>query len=98
MTELILKTTQPDKVAAVIKQEIATKIARIEYSRQEVRKKLAYFEQKYDITSEQFINKWVAEDLEGRDMEYVEWAGEYHYFLYVEEELNILNSIEYVLQ
>lgn len=32
MAELILKTTQLEKAAAVIKQAIAAKIARIEYS------------------------------------------------------------------
>jgi DNA relaxase NicK len=80
MAELILKTTQPEKAAAVIKQAIAAKIARIEYSRQQAQKRLDYFEQKYHVTSEQFINEWAAEDLEGKDMEYVEWAGEYHFF------------------
>lgn len=98
MAEFILKTNQPEKAAAVIKQAIAAKIARIEYSRQQARKRLNYFEQKYHITSKQFINEWAAEDLEGKDMEYVEWAGEYHLFLDIEEELNILKSIEYVTQ
>lgn len=98
MAELILKTNQPEKAAAVIKQAIAAKIARIEYSRQQARKRLNYFEQKYYITSEQFINEWAAEDLEGKDMEYVKWAGEYHLFLEVEAELSILKSIEYVSQ
>lgn len=98
MAELILKTNQPEKAAVVIKQAIAAKIARIEYSRQQARKRLNYFEQKYHITSEQFINEWAAEDLEGKDMEYVEWAGEYHLFLEVEADISILKSIEYVSQ
>lgn len=98
MAELILKTNQPEKAAAVIKQAIAAKIARIEYSRQQARKRLNYFEEKYHTTSEQFINEWAAEDLEGKDMEYAEWAGEYHLFLEVEADLNILKSIEYVSQ
>lgn len=98
MAELILKTNQPEKAAAVIKQAIAAEIARIEYSRQQAQKRLDYFEQKYHVALEQFINEWAAEDLEGKDMEYVEWAGEYHFFLDVEEELNVLKSIEYVAQ
>ncbi len=98
MAELILKTSQPERAEAVIKQAIAAKFARMEYSQQQARKRLDYFEQKYHVTSEQFISEWAAEDLEGKDVEYVEWAGEYHFFLDMEADLSILKSIEYIAQ
>ncbi|GET42505.1 hypothetical protein [Microseira wollei] len=96
MAEIIVKSTEPEKALVMLKDAIAKKIALLEVSRQKYRKRLDKFEQKYNITSAQFINEWAAEDLEGKDMEYVEWAGEYHLYLDVEEELNILNSLEYV--
>lgn len=98
MAELIVKSTEIDRATEMIKDAIAKRIALWEHSRERYRKKLEQFEKKYNITSDRFINEWAAEDLEGKDMEYVEWAGEYHFFLSVEEDLNILKSLEYVTQ
>lgn len=96
MAEVILRTTKPEKAVTMIEDAIAAKIAQMELSKQRYRKKLEKFEQKYNLTSEEFINNWTAEDLEGKDLEYIEWAGEYKLFLLVEENLNILKSLEYV--
>lgn len=96
MAEFILRTTKPEKAVTMIEDAIAAKIAQMELSKQRYRKKLEKFEQKYNLTSEEFINNWTAEDLEGKDLEYIEWAGEYKLFLLVEENLNILKSLEYV--
>lgn len=99
MAELIVvKSTKPDRAMEMIKDAIANKIALLELSQEKYRKRLDKFEKKYNITSEQFINEWAAEDLEGKDMEYVEWAGEYHFYLDVKEDLNILKSLDYVTQ
>jgi hypothetical protein len=97
MAELIVvKSAKPDRAMEMIKDAIAKRIALLEYSLERYRKRLEKFESKYNITSEQFINEWAAEDLEGKDMEYVEWAGEYKLSLVVEEDLKILKSLEYV--
>jgi hypothetical protein len=99
MAELIVvKSAKPDRAMEMIKDAIANKIALLELSQEKYRKRLDKFEKKYNITSEQFINEWAAEDLEGKDMEYVEWAGEYHFYLDVKEDLNILKSLDYVTQ
>ena len=90
MTESSLKITQAETAVIVVEQANTAKTAHTEYSRQQARKRLDYFEQKYHVTSEEFIKAWVAEDLEGKDMEYVEWAGEYHYFFNVEKDLKIM--------
>jgi len=37
---------------------------------------LAEFEQRYDVDTDHFLREMTAEDLEGGDLEYVEWAGE----------------------
>ncbi len=54
------------------------------------------FKTKYNISSEKFINEWSAEDLKGKDLEYVEWAGEYQLFSRLNERLVVLESIENV--
>lgn len=98
METLMVKSPCLERATAMIKDAIAEKIALLEFSKERYRKRLEKFEQKYNVTSEKFIKEWAAEDLEGKDMEYVEWAGEYHFMLDLEEDLNILKSLEYVTQ
>ena len=95
METLMVKSPDLERATAMIKDAIAKKIALLEHSRQQYRKRLEKFEQKYNITSEYFIKEWAAEDLEGKDMEYVEWAGEYKLYLLLEEDLKILKGLEY---
>lgn len=59
------------------------------------RERLLPFERKYGVTSEHFIEKMTAEDLEGSDEEYVQWAGEYHLMQRLEEKLVRLQEVEY---
>ena len=54
--------------------------------------------QKYDVSSEKFFAEWSAEDLEGQDLEYVEWAGEYQLSIKLNESLSAIKSIENVTQ
>jgi len=42
------------------------------------------------------MEEWSAEDLEGKDLEYVEWAGEYNLNKRLNERLTALMSIEHV--
>jgi len=96
MAEIILKTNTPDKAAEVLKEALGTEALRLEYSLNLAKKRLEGFETKYNISSEKFINEWSAEDLEGEDLEYVEWAGELQLSLRLNERLVALKSIEYV--
>ncbi|MCL1471146.1 hypothetical protein [Argonema antarcticum] len=92
-----MKSPYMERATEMIKNAIGKKIALLEHSRQHTRKNLEKFENKYNITSEKFIDEWAAEDLEGKDMEYVEWAGEYHCLISIDEDLKVLNSLEYVV-
>lgn len=98
MTQVIIKPTDLERARTLVKDAINAKVALLEHLRQRYLNKLAKFELKYNVTSEQFIKEWTAEDLEGKDMEYVEWAGEYHCFLDLEEDLKTLKSINYVIE
>lgn len=96
MAEIILRTEEPNKVSEILKEAIETEKLRVRYSLDITRNRLNRFEQKYNISSEDFINRWSAEDLDGKDMEYVEWAGEYQFSINLSELLDALSSIEYV--
>ena len=96
MPEIILKTEMPDRAARILIEALETESFRLKYSMTLAKKRLSKFEKKYNVSSEKFINKWSAEDLEGKDLEYVEWAGEYKLSIRLNERLTALNSIEHV--
>ncbi len=58
-------------------------------------KRLVAFEEKYGVSSVVFMDEWTAENLEGQDIEYVEWAGEIKLVSRLKERLAILKDIEY---
>jgi hypothetical protein len=79
----------------LVKSAIDAEIARLELALALDRQRLAPFEEKYGVTSEQFIDTMAAEDLEGRDDEYVQWAGEFRLWQRLQQKLNQLRDIEY---
>ena len=71
--------------------------ARLHAAVERSRRLLASFEIKYGVDTETFLNEWAAEDLEGGDLEYVEWAGEARLLLGLEGELGELEQARYEL-
>ena len=49
------------------------------------------------MTTEYFLDQMSAEDLEGGDMEYIEWAGEAKLLTGLASELNALDHVRLVL-
>ena len=96
MAEIVLKTNKPDKAAQVLREALETEALRLKYSLSLAKRRLKRFEAKYNISSKKFMSEWSAEDLKGRDLEYVEWAGEYQLFSRLNERLVVLKSIENV--
>jgi hypothetical protein len=50
--------------------------ARLRASIERTQRRLAQFEQQYGVDTAHFLQEMIDEDLEGGEMEYVEWAGE----------------------
>jgi hypothetical protein len=96
MSKIILKTDMPDKAVLVLTEAMETESFRLKYSMELAQKRLSKYEEKYKTSSDKFMNECSAEDLEGKDMEYVEWAGEYKLSLRLKERLDALRSIEHV--
>lgn len=69
---------------------------RIGYALKLGEKKIELFEKKYKVSSKEFFRGWTAENLKGKDIEYVEWAGEAKLHSRLRERLAILKGIEYV--
>lgn len=93
MEQILLKTNRPEEALIVLKEAIETETSRVQHSLDITLKRLKKFEQKYNISSKKFIKEWTAEDLDEKDTEYVEWAGEYHLFSRLNDRLRTLKSI-----
>jgi len=99
MADVLLKTSeQPQRAATLLQAAVQGMIDRLERSLQLTRRNLEVFEAKYHVSSEQFLQTLGAEDLEGQDLEYMEWQGEYQFFLEITQDLKILKGLEYVPQ
>jgi len=98
MAEIRLKSEQSDKAVAVLRDALKTEEKRLAYALEIGQRRLAAFEKKYGISTEKFISEWTAEDLQGRDVEYVEWAGEFKLSIKTKDRLALLRGIEYVAQ
>ncbi len=68
---------QSQAVMPLVKAAVESEIARLELALEEARQRVKPFETRYGISSERFATDMAAEDLTGRDDEYVQWAGEF---------------------
>jgi len=83
--------------AQVVLQAIDTHKARLRDGIERTRRRLAQFEQRYGVNTARFLREMAAEDLEGGDLEYVEWAGEAKLLEGLEAELAELGHTLYHL-
>jgi hypothetical protein len=89
-------TSASDEALHLVCAAVASKIARLELAleMEMAHKRLKPFEEKYGVTSEQFMAEMAAKDLEGGDDEYVQWAGEYKLMCDLKEKLTQLKEIQ----
>jgi hypothetical protein len=83
--------------AKPILQAIESYKARLRASIKRTQRRLAQFEQRYGVDTAHFLQEMTAEDLEGGDLEYVEWAGEARLLEGLQEELIELEHARYQL-
>jgi hypothetical protein len=95
MSTVHVKTTSAsDEALHLVRAAVASEIVRLELALEMACKRLKPFEEKYGVTSQQFIAEMAAEDLDGGDDEYVQWAGEYKLMLDLEEKLTQLRKVQ----
>ena len=95
MATIYMDSREHTDTQQLVKSAIDGEIVRLELALTLARQRLAPFEEKYGVTSEHFIETMAAKDLEGRDDEYVQWAGEYHLWQRLQQKINRLRGIEY---
>jgi hypothetical protein len=96
MQTIEIKTNQKkDAVISLLKTAVESQITRYQIALEMADKRLQPFEKKYGVTSEYFMENMTAEDLEGKDEEYVNWAGEYKLRQRLVEKLTQIQDIDY---
>ncbi len=96
MTKIYVEPVQESgEVISLVRGAINSEITRLELALTMAMKRLVPFEQKYGVTSAHFVSEIAAEDLEGNDGEYVQWAGEYKLMQRLQEKLSKLQAINY---
>ena len=98
MNELKIFTEYPDRAISILQKTIRAEILRREQGKKQIEQKLKIFEQKYQIFSSEFVTSWTAENLEGKDLEYVKWFGEYRCLESITQNLQILLSLQNISQ
>ena len=83
------------EILQLVRSAIESEVVKLELALKMAVKRLAPFEEKYGVTSEHFIVEMTAEDLEGKDDEYVHWAGEYKLMQRLQDKLRKLQEISY---
>jgi len=85
----------PAAMLHLVKTSIESEAQKLELAVELANKRLQPFEAKYQVTSEEFISRFAAEDLDGGDDEYVCWAGEFQLKQRLLDKLAQLREIEY---
>ncbi|MCA6598536.1 MAG: hypothetical protein IM539_20180 [Pseudanabaena sp. M046S1SP1A06QC] len=100
MLQLEIKSDALDLeiVQNLVRAAINSEIKNLKRSIDKTNKLLQEFEIKYQVSSDFFLSNWTSEDLEGKDDEYVNWAGEIKIRQRLANALQKLEAIEYITQ
>ena len=98
MIKILIQSDVKERAVDIVQSAIASEIKRLEQGLHKTDRHIEQFEKKYNILSVVFLEKLFAEDLEGQDQEYIEWAGELKLREKILTDLNHLKGIEYVAQ
>lgn len=95
-TQMVIELKEKEGAQTVL-SAIELYKARLQASIARTQRRLNQFEEKYGVTTSDFLENMTAEDLEGGDIEYVEWAGEAKMITGLQSELAELTYARYHL-
>lgn len=92
--QIILEVQDQQGIQAIIQALEAYK-ARLRMNIEHTNSRLREFERRYGVATAIFMSDMASEDLQGGDLEYVEWAGESKLLDGLESELRELERVRY---
>ncbi|KAF5428736.1 hypothetical protein C5S39_10725 [Candidatus Methanophagaceae archaeon] len=96
MAELVIRTGKPESIMPVLDSAIRNQLKLLKTSINRTKARISSFEQKYSISTEQFIQK-IRDGMDDDNLEFVEWVGETKILKRLEEEYNELEGMRICL-
>ncbi len=95
-TQMVIEFKEKTSIQPVL-QAIESYTYRLQAGIARSKRHLAQFKQQYGVNTDYFLREMTAEDLNGGDLEYVEWAGEAKLLEGLVDELKGLEYAHYQL-
>ena len=94
--QMVIELREKQSAQSIL-QAIESYKVRLRASIKRGKRRLRQFEERYGVDTTHFLHEMAAEDLDGGDLEYVEWAGEAKLLQSLESELAELEYVRYQL-
>ena len=95
MSKLKIISDEHD-MSEIIKSAIDAEIKRLKVGLEKTNREIEKFEEKYSLSSSEFLKGITADDLKGGDEDYIKWSGELKIRDRILADLEKLKDIEYV--
>lgn len=96
MAEIAIRTGKPESIMPVLDSAIRNQLKLLKTSINRTKVKISSFEQKYNMPTEQFLQK-MEEGMNEDNLDYVEWIGETKILKRLEEEYRELEGMRICL-
>jgi len=96
MAEIVIRTGKPESIMPVLDSAIRNQLKLLKTSINRTKVRISSFEQKYNMSTEQFIQK-IREGMDDDNLEFVEWLGETKILKRLEEEYKELEGLRICL-
>ena len=95
MNLIKVRSSNPDFLKELIQTEITNRLQVIETGIQKTQEKLKKFEEKYELTTSQFVDSFTSDRLH-HSLDFDEWLGEAWMLEKLQEKQQLLKEIEFV--
>jgi len=96
MAEIVIKTGKSKSIMPVLESAIRNQLKMLKVSINRTKMKIQDFEQKYNMSTEQFLQK-IREGMDEDNLDYVDWIGETKILKRLEEEYKELEGVRICL-
>jgi len=96
MAEIVIRTGKPESIRPILDSAIRNQLKLLKASINRTQIRISSFEQKYNMSSEQFVQK-IREGMDDDNLDFVEWIGETKILKRLEEEYKELEGLQICL-
>ena len=93
MAEILIKGNKPESIRPILDSAIRNQLKLLKASINRTQIRISSFEQKYNMSSEQFVQK-IREGMDDDNLDFVEWIGETKILKRLEEEYKELEGLQ----